>query len=327
MKVLMHISAARAHMGGGGISMWRVAEALAARGVGVRVTASQVMTPRVRGFTVTHFSRAAMQSADVVLTVAGGGGEPVFREMRRTPVPVVSFVHSATRPLLCAGASLLVWGSAALRDRALAKGFRSDAAEMVLWPPFDPDAVRVDGLGDRVTLVNLMAEKGAHLFWQIVRRMPDVQFLGVKGGWNQGRQVIPSQVPANAEVMKHSPDPRAVYARTRLLLYMRGPDAGPDWLNGVGLAAMEAAVSGIPTVAHPGPGLVESMGDAATWVDSDDPAEWEEVIRSTLEPARWAERSTDAAMRADTFGADEGIDRLVEALETLAARKEALVPC
>lgn len=321
MNVLLHIPLASKRMGGGAIAMWRVGGVLRAKEHALRVTATKRTGRKVRGLRVGPLTRPDLRWADVMLTAAGDDVADARRSARLAGLPVVAFVHSAAMPAWAIGADsrpdLVVWGSAALEERARAKGCTFGGPSMVLWPPVDADSVRTTP-GDAVTVVNLIPEKGAHLFWDICRRMPDVPFLGSRGGWGRKRHVIPSPLPHNAAVMDFVADVRKVYRRTRVLLYMRGPDAGPDWLNGIGLAALEAAVSGIPTVAHPGPGLVEGLGDAGTWVDSDDPAEWAAAIRRVLDPAVYPERSEAARRRADaTLHPGRDVDALLSAVAGL----------
>ena len=322
----MHLPVARKNNSGGAIAMWRVAAALRDRGVDVRVSAEKASASKAFGFRLGSFA-SEIRHADVMLTAAGDATKTARVKARMCGVPVVTFVHSAATPAWFPSASaapgLVVWGSASLRARVTARDGGWRGASMVMWPLIDADAVRVPAPGDRVTLVNLIPNKGVGLFWQIVEKMPHVKFLGVRGGWHAKKQVVPSVIPPNAEVAPFSPDPRRFYERTRVLLYMRGENSGPDWLNGVGMAAMEAAVSGIPTIAHPGPGLMESMGDAGTWCDSDDPADWCHAIDRMLQADVYAERSDTAAAHMAALDQGASVDDLLGRMHQLAGRKVA----
>src|SRR5690606_1734320 len=57
--------------------------------------------------------------------------------------------------------------------------------------------------GDRITLVNLFESKGGHVFWQLAERMPDLRFLGVRGGY--GEQVIRDGGFPNVEIVDNMP--------------------------------------------------------------------------------------------------------------------------
>jgi glycosyltransferase involved in cell wall biosynthesis len=136
--------------------------------------------------------------------------------------------------------------------------------------------------GDRITLINLrpdernpdgeMFGKGAELFWELAKLLPDVQFLGVKGAY--GEQLV-YDLP-NVEVLEHIPHDQMrekVYARTGVLLM---PSSYESW----GRTAVEAIASGIPVIAHPTPGLVEALGTAGLLLDRRDIAAWAEAIQT-----------------------------------------------
>ena len=326
MRVLLHLPVARANNGGGAIAMWRLAQALAARGVSVRVSACIGTGNDLFGFRVEQFDRA-VKDADILLTAAGEKTDAARKECARRGIPVVCCVHSAATPAWyptrSANASLVLWGSAALEARLRDRGATPDCPSMVMWPLLDVDAVRVPRVGHRVTLVNLLRDKGANLFWRLPALLPRVQFLAVRGGWHAKRQVVPGTVPRNVDVMDFSPDVRRVYVRTRVLLYMRGPDSGLNWLNGVGMAAMEAGVSGIPTIAHPGAGLIESLGDTGTWVDSDQPEDWARAIQQTLRAERDAERSAAVRDRMAAIDQSGGVTELLTRMRVMMALEAA----
>lgn len=128
----------------------------------------------------------------------------------------------------------------------------------VVHPPVEPERYAVTGFTeDRVTLMNLSEAKGGPLFWRLAEALPHRLFLAVRGAY--ARQEIPEEIPGNVLLIDNTPDVMAqVYARTKVLLM---PSSYESW----GRCAVEAACSGIPTVAHPTEGLVESLGSAATW--------------------------------------------------------------
>lgn len=280
LRVALFLDDVRDALGGGALSMLRMLDALEARGHAVAVCARSRGAGVVRGRQVHRGHRSdVLARADVILTtpsVARAWGS-------RLPgsAAVLTHVHSAVHASVRRiPGDVIVWASAGIRDAWRRAGYRHEHAECVQWPLLDPADYRTTP-GECVTLVNLQPAKGAALFWALARRMGDVRFLAVVGGW--GTQSVPCDLPPNVELLPYQSDPREVYRRTRVLLYPRSKEAGAAWLNGVGLAALEAACSGIPTVAYPGPGLVESLGDAAAWVESYDAAAWEVGIRGALE--------------------------------------------
>jgi glycosyltransferase involved in cell wall biosynthesis len=142
--------------------------------------------------------------------------------------------------------------------------------------------------GNKVTLVNLNEDKGSRLFWDLAKRMPDIEFLAVVGA--HGDQVIRRDLP-NVEVVEHSPDMKAVYAKTRLLLM---PSIYESW----GRVGTEAMASGIPVLAHPTDGLVENLGDAGVFLDRDAPEQWSKAITRLSSPRAYSTASKKALARS-----------------------------
>jgi len=181
-------------------------------------------------------------------------------------VPIVQLIHNdrwGTVDRLRMRCDLAVFNSDWVRA-ALSKDTHSRA--IVVRPPVDPDDYRTSP-GEKVTLVNLWADKGAEVFYHCAKALPDVQFVGVLGGY--GQQVIEEH--PNVELMQQTADMREVYTQTRVLLM---PSTYESW----GRCAVEAAVSGIPTIAHPTPGLSESLSWAGTFVDRADLDVWVDSV-------------------------------------------------
>jgi len=164
--------------------------------------------------------------------------------------------------------------------------------------------------GDAFTLVNLSELKGAPVFYALARALPDRQFLGVRS-W--GEQLIPDPVPSNVEILDPVVDMREVYGRTRLLLV-------PSRYESYGRVAIEAAASGIPTIAHPTGGLREALGTAGVFVDRDDLPGWIRAIRQLDDPARYAGHSKDVLARARSLDSRRELDEFERALLGAAAR-------
>ncbi|MEU7096059.1 glycosyltransferase family 4 protein [Kitasatospora aureofaciens] len=159
---------------------------------------------------------------------------------------------------------------------------------LVVRPPIYSEEYRTTP-GDRVTLINLNEDKGSKVFFELARRMPDIQFLGVVGAHGiQIREELP-----NVEILEHT-DPHsmsAVYGRTRVLLM---PSVYESW----GRVGVEAMASGIPVIANPTNGLLESLGDAGTFVPRDDMNGWEKAVRRLLDGRSWRAASRRALKRS-----------------------------
>ena len=95
------------------------------------------------------------------------------------------------------------------------------------------------------------------------------------------------------------------------------PSAYETW----GMVGVEAMTNGIPVIAHPTPGLRESLGDAGIFVDRDDPRAWAAEICRLGDPGEYALASQAARKRADDlqqiFAAD--LDLFADSLEALVA--------
>jgi hypothetical protein len=174
--------------------------------------------------------------------------------------------------------------------------------------------------GDRVTLINLRPDetsadgtvlgKGAELFWELARRMPDVQFLGVKGAY--GQQLV-HDLP-NVEVLDHVPHDQMrdkVYARTRVLLM---PSSYESW----GRTAVEAMASGIPVIAHPTPGLTEALGGTGLLIDRDDVEAWRSSLVHLLSDCGCRDVYADASKhRATELDPTQDLNTWCDAIESL----------
>jgi glycosyltransferase involved in cell wall biosynthesis len=193
---------------------------------------------------------------------------------------------------------------------------------VMVRPLVDPAEYRTTP-GDRVTLINLRRMeqgpdelgamgKGAEVFWALARRAPKLRFLGVRGAY--GSQLV-EDLP-NVEVLDHVPHHEMrdrVYARTRILLI---PSSYESW----GRVGMEAIASGIPVIAHPTPGLRESLGDAGIFVDRDDLDGWRRALQTLAMPGPYKAASRRALARSAELGAADDLTRWCDEVERVAAR-------
>lgn len=166
--------------------------------------------------------------------------------------------------------------------------------------------------GECITLINLNGNKGAGAFYALAENMPDRPFLGVVGAY--GEQDIRS-LP-NVEIMDNTPDIVEVYGKTRILMM---PSISESW----GRTAIEAAASGIPTVASHAPGIVEALDYAGVFVHRDDLESWMIAIQATDDPAVYEARSEMARQRAEELYSQfqSHIDEVEKAMLELVRRR------
>lgn len=199
---------------------------------------------------------------------------------------------------------------AVFNSRWMADLFAGLTSRSIIIPPPVHMAAYATTPGDAVTLINLFESKGSKTFYALAERFPDQLFLGVRGAY--GTQHL-REAP-NVEILDHiDGDHMAakVYARTRILLM-------PSIYESYGRTALEAACSGIPTIAHPTEGLKESLGAAGIFCDRDDIDAWESALRSLADGRKWNGASRRAKKRARELAPEEDLARWCDAVEEVA---------
>lgn len=246
-----------------------------------------------------HSSRPAW--ADVIISHAGDGGIGLSYAADYGK-PSVRMVHGHGYGEI-GETDLAVFNSYSLLG---ASGW--SGRSIVCHPPTFPDEHRVEQAGSSITIVNCTQDKGIKAAWRVAEQMPDRPFLGVKGGY--GHQVTPRC--SNFTVVPITKDMRTVWAQTRVLL---APSIFETW----GMVGVEALASGIPVIAHPTPGLQESLGDAGIFVDRDDTDGWVTQLRRLEDPDEYADASAAALARSAELDPTESLDRFADAVESLVA--------
>lgn len=243
----------------------------------------------------------------------------ILGELHR--IPVVHLLHNTYEKskqwLVKGGPQLAVYNTVWMRSDAedwwrRNRPGRPAPRGITVHPPVRAVDYRVTR-GDHITLVNLTAEKGAHVFYALAERMPTRQFLGVVGGY--GEQVVRHDLP-NVTIVPHTPGDRMgreVYARTRVLL-------APSAYESYGRVAVEAMCSGIPVIAHPTPGLRESLGEVGVFCDRADVEAWESALQRLDDPEVYRAVSAEATARADALDPRPELDVWCHTVEEVAAR-------
>lgn len=143
----------------------------------------------------------------------------------------------------------------------------------VIRPPV-VDPTHKTSTGDKITLVNLTPNKGPDMLYALADRNPDLNFMGVIGGYEADKQVIERH--RNVEIMPFTHDIDKIYSRSRVMLM-------PSKYESYGFIAVEAAQYGIPTIASDTPGLRECLGPQAIIRDREDVDAWDKALHHTIE--------------------------------------------
>ncbi|HEX5555092.1 MAG TPA: glycosyltransferase family 4 protein [Chitinophagaceae bacterium] len=122
-----------------------------------------------------------------------------------------------------------------------------------------------------VTLINHNENKGGYQVLEMAKRMPDVQFLMVQGGYGVG---VKEDLP-NVTYWPNQIDVREVYKATRLLLM---PSKYESW----GRTCTEAMANGIPAIHSDAPGLVENAAGQQLMIRRDNVNAWVDSINIIL---------------------------------------------
>lgn len=239
--------------------------------------------------------------------------------------PLLYLVHNDAQlhhwKLTTDNITLCVWNSRWISGASGARWTHGGTGQGVLVrPPVlidDYAMVRDPWTAPYVTLVNPNIEKGSSVFYELARRPPGRRYLAVEGAY--GNQVLPGRDTPNVDWQPQTGDMvRDVYARTRVLVV---PSKFESW----GRVAVEAMSSGIPVVAAPTEGLLESCGHAAIYVDWLDIDGWQDALDSLDDPDIYAERSMASYQRASelTVQSFGDIDIWDHALRACAAANPA----
>lgn len=232
--------------------------------------------------------------------------------------PLVVVCHNTHRPTFrdaaAGGTALAVYNSQWMQVEAelffaeYPKSVRPESS-LIVRPPVFADEYATKP-GNAITLINCNPEKGGKVLKALAERMPAQQFLAVKGAY--GEQILPD-LP-NVEIVDHVRGEEMrerVYARTRVLLM---PSSYESW----GRAGCEAMASGIPVVAHPTPGLCESLGEAGIFVDRADVDGYEAVLRKLRTAAEYRLASKRAKARSAELDPSADLAAWCDAVEGLA---------
>ena len=154
-----------------------------------------------------------------------------------------------------------------------------------------------------VCLINCNKNKGSSQMYDMAEKLPNVQFLAVKGAYAQ--QDIKDPAPKNVTYMDNQDDIKVVLKKVGILIM---PSQKETW----GRTAVEAMASGIPVIHSEAGGLVECVGGAGIMCQRDDIDAWCQAIRRIIGDKVYRER-----LRKNGFLRIEEIER-----EQIRGRRE-----
>lgn len=333
MRILLHTEAITKKLGGATLTMLCFLEELRRRGHDVRIVARSSSTARLGAipcYTADDLKqlKALYEWAEVLFIIRRAAVQPL-REYRfwhephgSPPLFSVFFSHNVGQPYRYGyderDLDLVVFNANWVREETQWPG-----KSLVIHPPiFKEDYLTTPG--SAITLINLAQKKGGALFWQIAERLPHHQFLGVTS--QDSGQIIPARLPKNVTLLNYTKDMRSIYGRTRVLLMpsqgYRNDTRwnGAHWTESYGRVGVEAALSGIPVIACPTPGIREALGDRALYC-GDEPDEWVNTLLRLDDPQYYDERACIArtvVSEIDPLGDISHLERTIE--EGIAAR-------
>lgn len=213
------------------------------------------------------------------------------------------------------GAELEVFNTWWVAGQLIRKGAAGydglEPGKIVVHPPLEAERHAVNQTGSAVTLVNLQDNKGVGVFYELARRFPKMEFLGVEG--THGKQEFRRDLK-NVSFMPTTQDMRDVWRRSRVVLM-------PSAYESYGMVAAEAQVSGIPVMANPTLGLQECLGNAGIFIPRDNVDDWARTLNLLMtDYEKYRERSEMALLRGQELQAQtkRELGRFVEEMRGLS---------
>lgn len=240
-------------LGGSGTTLRAVARDLERRGHLVWATGAPPTLEELRG------------AAPDLIIGQQWATEEASRSATALGVPFVMLVHGPGQyEQFMTPCDLVIFNTFTQRELALEA--LGGTPTFVLHPPVFRNDYATDGTGTCLTLIGAGSLKGVDVFVDLARTLPDQQFLLVTD------VPVGDRLP-NLDVQPRVHDARRIYSRTKVLLM-------PSRQESYGRVAVEAAMSGIPTVASDLPGIREATSNRAVFVAAGE--SWEGAVRAAL---------------------------------------------
>lgn len=176
----------------------------------------------------------------------------------------------------------------------------------IVYPPI-AGITPVTDPGAYVTAVNMSSAKGFSAVDYVAKKLPDVEFLAVRGG--HGLQA--TSVPDNITVIKQTPDINPVCQDTSVFLH-------PSLMESYGMTLAEMTVAGIPSVIRRLPVTHEVMGTTGLYPQNK--AEWVSTVRALMTDQSFYDDARHAAQERGKYLVEQtqvSFDQWVRLVETI----------
>lgn len=276
---------------GSELSAFETIRYLRERGHTITIYVKEWEVPEYDGFKIYKYDfndphcKHAIINCDIVFFQMGGDPKNLEQIANHRTKPVYLFIHMVNSYawLLQQKVSFpisVIYNSHMTQDTILTL---HDNMRMIPYVETDKfKGIRTSTIqNDLVCLINCNQNKGGELFKELAYKMPNVQFMGVKGGYSN--QVIDKKPPPNLTYIENQKDITVVFKKIGILVM---PSKNETW----GRTAVEAMASGVPVIHSEAPGLVECVGGAGIMCANDDIDAWEDAIKRLISDRAYRER-------------------------------------
>lgn len=276
MKILVHIHGYPPnHNAGAEWMMHHMLKWLQKRGHEIVVAVPDPGAKEFEGITIvaeyeTQHIRKRYQWADIVMSHLVKVGK-VINNIRIVDRPACFLMHNTHYDSmidLIAHRSVMCFNSHYTQDVP----HYSLKESCIVYPPCPTEYYKTNRGGAKcATLINFGLKKGGNMFYELAHMLPEIEFLAVKGDYyHQAKRKMD-----NVTFKENTPRIQKEYALTKVLLM-------PSEYESFGRTAIEAAASGIPTIAAPTPGLKESLGEAGIFIELGDVDGWAAELKKLM---------------------------------------------
>ncbi len=157
---------------------------------------------------------------------------------------------------------------------------------IVFPPPVDENIIIPERKKKFIAMVNLNENKGARFFYSVAKKLPQYNFLAIKGSYES--QIL-SDLP-NVTTVPNVSDIR-VYLRD--VAIMMQPSHYESW----GMVSTEAMFNGIPVICHPTDGLKENVANGGIFIDRKDTGKMAAEVDKLMSDEKYYDKWSKAAKK------------------------------